>query len=74
MGWAQFARAHRSKSLGSAEADGMGSALGGRIASEESVCTTQSWASPLASLSEGTGTSGASSGTVGGFLSQAEHR
>jgi len=74
MGWAEFARAHRSKSLGSADAEGTGGPLDGRLASDESVCTAQAWA-PLVTLSGQTFMPGASSSTsAGGLLSQADYR
>lgn len=49
MGWGHFGRSKRTQSLGTAELEVAGGALGGRPASDDSVSTSQAWA-PLGSL------------------------
>ena len=50
MGWGRFGRSKRAQSLGSAELETAGGVLGSRLASDDSVCTSQAL-TPLGALS-----------------------
>lgn len=43
MGWGHFGRSKRAQSLGSVELEAAGNGLGSRLASDDSVSTSQAW-------------------------------